>query len=129
MPSSPTACAMAGNVRATSCSTKAGVAAAFFFFSEGIAGCTEAFQIAVDRLAILANGRLELLEPERQPSAAGDSAEHHRIDDRAALFCQCVHVDEESVFRMLVDELDKLVLIEASITHRDLFIHRIEAAQ
>src|SRR4029079_16713902 len=91
------------------------------FCTSGVVTGAEAFKIAVDRLAILSNGRLELFACERQPAAAGDSAEHHRIDERAALLCQGVHVDEESVFRMLVDDLDEPVLIEASVTHRNLF--------
>ncbi len=57
---------------------------------------TKAAQIAVDRLAVVADRGFELLDRERQFAAAGDGAEHHRVDDRAALLRELVHVDEQS---------------------------------
>ena len=54
----------------------------------------EAAQVGVDLLAVGADRGFELLGGERQPAAAGDGAEHDRVDDRAALLRQPRHVDQ-----------------------------------
>ena len=71
MPSSTIGCATAGIVRATSCSTMAGVVVARLFLSAALTGGrlrarrleagAEAAQIALDRLAVGADRRFELL--------------------------------------------------------------------
>ena len=89
----------------------------------------EAAQVAVDRFAVVPDCGLVLFTLERQPPATGDGAKHHRVDDRAALPGERIHVDEQSVFRIVLDDFGQLVLIETPVTHGDLFIHGIEAAE
>ena len=98
------------------------------FRARGVEAGAEAAQIAVDRLAVGADRRFQLLGGQRQPPRPGDGAEHHRVDDRAALFGERVHVDEQRVARIVRDGLDQLVLVEAAVAHGDLLVHGIEAA-
>src|SRR4029079_16514231 len=88
----------------------------------------EAAQVAVHRLAVFADRGLELLRLYRQAVAAGNRAEHVRIDDRTALLRESIHVDEQSVFRKIPDDLDQSVLVEKPVGHGNLLIHRVEAA-
>ena len=77
------------------------------FGARGFEPGMEAAQIAVHRFAVGTDGRFQLLGRQRQAPAAGNGAEHHRIDDRAALLGKLVHVDQQRVARMILDDLDE----------------------
>ena len=101
----------------------------FYLGARGLEAGAEAAQIAVHRLAVLADGGFQLLRLNRQASAAGDGAQHHRVDDRAALLGQRLHVEQQCRARVLLDRVDQPVLVEAAVAHGDLFVHGIEAAE
>ncbi len=65
----------------------------------------EAAQIGLDRLAVGADRALERLGRNRQPAAARDRAEHHRVDDRAAAARDLLHVEQDVPLRVLLDRL------------------------
>ena len=71
----------------------------------GLQPGAEAAQVAVDALAVGADRGLERLDRDRQPAAAGDDAEHHRIDERAGAPRDRVHVDQDVALRILLDRL------------------------
>ena len=63
----------------------------------------------------------------RRP-AAGDQAEHHRIDDRAALLRQLLHVEQQRLLRVLRDRLLEALGVVAAVAHLHLLDHEVGAA-
>ena len=86
----------------------------------------EAAQICLDRLAVLADRGLEQLRRYRQDPRAGDRAEHDRIDHRAALRRQSLHVEQPALLGLALDRMHQMRAVEAPVAHRHLLLHHEE---
>ena len=112
-----------------SCSKVRVLAWACFFVT--VAGPGPALACAASspaRLAVLADRGFEGFGRDRQPAAAGDGAEHDRADDRAAFLRKLRHVEEQGFPGVGLDRLAQALRIGAAVAHRDLLVHREEAA-
>ena len=67
----------------------------------------EAAQIGLDRLAVGADRRLERFGRNRQRAGAGDGAEHHRIDHRAALARDRFEIEQQRSFEFFSHRRDR----------------------
>ena len=93
----------------------------------GVETAAEAPQIGVDRLAVGADRVLERRRGDRHAPAARDQPEHDRVDHRAALLGERVHVEKEMALRMGLDRLDQAGAVVAAVAHRHLLHHQIGA--
>ena len=96
--------------------------------ARGFVPRAEAAQIVVDGFAVFADRCFKLVLRQWQSTTAGNGTEHDCVDDRPALLCERIQIDEQCFFRMLFNDLDQLFRIEAAIAHGDLLVHGKEAA-
>jgi hypothetical protein len=89
----------------------------------GVEAAAKAPQVGVDRLAVRADGVLERRRGDRHAPAARDQPEHDRVDHRAALLGERIHVEEEMALRVGLDRLDQAGAVVAAIAHRHLLHH------
>jgi len=68
------------------------------------------------------------LDWDRQSAAARERTQHHGVGHRAALLGDRVHVEQQPRLRMLLDRTGEPGLIVATVAHRDLLVHHVEAA-
>jgi len=93
----------------------------------GVEAAAEAPQVGVDGLAVRADGTLERRRGDRQAPAARDQPEHDRVDHRAALLGERVHVEEEVALSVGIDSLDQARAVVAAVAHRHFLHHQIGA--
>src|SRR4029077_19962418 len=84
-------------------------------------------QIALDRLAVLADRRFERFDRNRELPAARDRAEHDRIDDRAGLLGGGLHVEQQMRCGILLHRLEQALGIVAPVAHLHLLDREIDA--
>ncbi len=88
----------------------------------------EALQVALDRLAVGADRVLERRRRDRHAATARDQAEHDRVDHRARLSGERLHVEDQMLLRVRGDRFGDARAVVAAIAHRHLFRHQVGAA-
>ena len=88
----------------------------------------EAAQVCLRRLAFGADRAFEGLDRDRQLAAAGDGAEHHRVDHGAGFLGDRFHVEQDARLCILLGNLEQARVVEAAVAQRHLLVDHVEAA-